>query len=105
QILTLRRSPTSASPFQPPASFASNSCTPVKSGDSGSAFGFDYIKPDMASDQVQIFVETVIVQLDTNFTPSGRFPVYANRKSFNRGQIRTGFDAVVCLHRYEPWVI
>ena len=52
-------------------------------------------------------VETVLVRFDTSFTPSGRFPVYFNWSwPGESGQIsRMGYDAVVCVQKYEPWVM
>ena len=59
----------------------------------------------MVSDQGWTTVETVFIQLDTNFTPSGRFPAYWNESLPGRGEIRVGYDAAVCVQKYEPWVI
>lgn len=56
------------------------------------------------SDQAWTTVETVIIRLNTSFTPSGRFPVYSVRDA-NGVQTRIGYDAAVCVERYEPWII
>jgi len=50
-------------------------------------------------------VETVLVRFDTSFTPSGRFPVHLNRTSSSGWLTRMGYDAAVCVQRYEPWII
>lgn len=52
-------------------------------------------------------VETVLIQLDTGLSPSARFSVYANKqvKYLNRKEIRIGYDAAVCVQKYEPWII
>ena len=63
--------------------------------------GFNTTTPYMASNQGWTSVETVLVQLNSSFTPSGRFPVYSNSEE----KTGIGFDAAVCVQRYEPWVI
>jgi len=45
-------------------------------------------------------VEMVLVRLNTAFAPSGRFPVYLNESGTT-----TGYDAAVCVHRWEPWIV
>ena len=59
----------------------------------------------MAGDQGRTTVETVFIQLDTEFTPSGRFPLYRNGTLPNEKKARVGYDAAVCVEKYEPWVI
>ena len=52
-------------------------------------------------------VDTVLVRLNTSLTPSGQFPVYSDKppQYFDWPEIRLGFDAAVCVQRYEPWII
>jgi len=60
-------------------------------------------------------VETVLVRFDTRYTPSGRFPVYFNYTWHGESDYpsvgesnytsRMGYDAVVCVQKYEPWVV
>jgi len=52
-------------------------------------------------------VETVLVRFDTRFTPRGRFPVYFNWTWPGESNYtsRMGYDAVVCVQKYEPWVM
>ena len=54
-------------------------------------------------------METFFVQLNTSRTPSGRFPVYATTQVIevppDMIDVRVGYDAVVCLQRYEPWIV
>ena len=52
-------------------------------------------------------VETVLVRLDTLLTPHGRFPVYFNWTWPGESGLisRMGYDAVVCVQKYEPWVV
>ena len=47
-------------------------------------------------------VETVLIRLNTSFTPSGRFPVYSKLPG---KQAMIGYDAAVCVQLYEPWLI
>jgi hypothetical protein len=52
-------------------------------------------------------VETVLVRLNTSYSPAGRFPVYGPEMIVqDDGQeTRIGYDVAVCVERYEPWVI
>ena len=53
-------------------------------------------------------VEIAIVRFDSGFTPSGRFPVYFRRNLTSDPEIgpsRLGYDAAVCVQKYEPWII
>ena len=54
-------------------------------------------------------METFFLQLNTSRTPSGRFPVYTTTTVIlvppNMVEVRIGYDAVVCLQRYGPWII
>jgi len=58
------------------------------------------------SDQGWTTVETVLVRLNTSFTPSGRFPIYGEPVAdLNGVETRIGYDAVVCVQRYDPWIV
>jgi len=52
-------------------------------------------------------VETVLLRLQTDYTPSGSFPVSLNRTVRTSGllQRKVGFDAAVCVQKYEPWIV
>ena len=51
-------------------------------------------------------VETVLIRLNTTYTPSGVFPVYSNVTTDTNGlPTSIGYDAAVCVERYEPWVV
>jgi len=51
-------------------------------------------------------VESVLIQLNTSFTPSGRFPVYGEPVSNGNGtETRIGCDVAVCIQKYEPWIV
>jgi len=61
----------------------------------------------LTSEQGWTTVETVLIRLNTSFTPSGRFPVYSNYSfpDSNGVETRIGYDVAVCVHRYDPWII
>jgi len=59
----------------------------------------------MAGNQGWVTIETAVIRLDTSLTPSGRFPAYQNVSGFGEWGIMLGFDAAVCVQKYEPWII
>ena len=71
----------------------------------------DSIAPYKAGDQGWMTVETLSIQLNTTFTPSGHFPSYSNEllQDGNGTDIRSdtqiGHDAAVCVQMYEPWIM
>ena len=58
-------------------------------------------------DQEATSLETFILRLDTEDTPSGRFPVSLNKSLPHADRVKhvIGYDAAVCLQRWEPWII
>ena len=62
------------------------------------------IAPRVANDQGWVTVETAVIRLNTSLTPSGRFPVYSDL-SLYWGGVRLGLDAVVCVQKYEAWIV
>lgn len=110
QISTPRRSPTLASSCHPFHIFSSNPCTIVKWWDNGVAHSFHtrtILDTGSIGDQGWTTVETVLIRLNTSFTPSGRFPVYSNQSvpDANGVESRIGYDAAVCVQKYEPWIM
>lgn len=61
----------------------------------------------LVGDQGWTTVETVLIRLNTSFTPSGRFPVYSNQSVPDADGVesRIGYDAAVCVQKYEPWIM
>jgi len=94
----------------PLAFFASNPCTTVKWWNNGVGHSFHtrtILDAGSVGNQGWMTAETVLIRLNTSFIPSGRFPVYSNESlpDANRVKTRIGYDAAVCLQRYEPWII
>jgi len=58
-------------------------------------------------DQGWTTVKTVILRFQAGYTPSGHFPVFSNRQYVDGKFFNTvvGYDAAVCVQRYEPWVV
>ena len=78
--------------------------------DNGVAHSFHtrtILDPVAIGDQGWMTVETVLIRLNTSYTPSGRFPVYSNESvsDANGVETRIGYDAAVCVQRYEPWIL
>ena len=83
----------------PLASPVSNPYTTVRSAEDHQGISLHSIVdsyPSPVGDQGWTTVETVLIQLSTTSTPSGRFPVVSTG---------TGFDAAVCVQKYEPWIV
>ena len=81
----------------------SNPCTTVSAGDTGKAVTLNYYGIDsLADDRGWVTLTTVLIRLDTHYTPSGHFPVYSNT---SRTDSPVGYDAVVCVQRYESWIV
>ena len=94
----------------PLAFFISNPRTIAKITDGRGSFVLaSHVILNATIDQGWMAMETFFLQLNTSRTPSGRFPVYATTSVIlvppNMVEVRIGYDAVVCLQRYEPWMI
>lgn len=64
--------------------------------------------PSQAKHQEWSTVETVLIRIDTNEAPSGRFSAYLNSTlpdpRYIAGHVY-GYDAAVCVQKYESWII
>jgi hypothetical protein len=92
----------------PSTSFVSDSRSAVRLVNNGVAHSFHSLTVQDTGairDQVWLTVETVLIRLNTSYTPLGRFPVYLNESDANGVETRIGFDAAVCVEMYEPWII
>ena len=54
-----------------------------------------------------ISLEHVLIRLNTTYTPNGTFPILSAQSFPNAAGKPTyiGYDAVVCLQLFEPWVV
>ena len=87
----------------PLSSFVSNPCTVAAWPDKGETISLDSLSiPVQEGDWTTI--ETVLIRIATTQTPSGRFPVHLNR-TFGSSVLRIGYDAAVCVQKYEAWII
>jgi len=90
----------------PLASSTSNPRATGKSLNDGAGVSLLPVYPEATWDQEWTIVETVLLRLDTDSTPSGHFPVHAvnSFSSPSPTTVRTGYDAAVCVQKYEPWI-
>ena len=82
--------------------------SPASFGDDGMAhsfFGFTHIKGKLENEW--IMVETVLVRLNAKYVPNANFPVWreVSIKDALELSTRIGYDAVVCVKMYEPWIV
>jgi len=89
----------------PLAFFVPDLCATVVAPDKGDAVILHSIRLPATDSEGWTSVETVIVRLATRFVPSGRFPVYFNMSYTPTISEMVGYDAAVCVHKYEPWII
>jgi len=90
------------------ALFASDLHAIARSENQGS-----YVKSGVyrVADQGWMTVETLFINLNTSYTPSGRFPVYSNGTfpdadgTATTQSIQIGHDAAVCVQKYDPWIV
>ena len=105
QISTPRQSPTSVSSRLSLMFSVSNSRTTARLPHNGEGVRLHSVTPRTAGNQGWITIETVFIQLNTSLTPSGHFPAYWNESLPGKGEVRLGYDAAVCVQKYEPWII
>ena len=94
----------------PLAFFTSNPCDTVNAPDNGEGFTlYSVVRANNdnspTNDQEWWTVETVLIRFDTGYSPSGRFPVHRDTLNSNGVGITIGYDAAVCVQKYEPWII
>ena len=85
--------------------FVPNPWATARLPQNGEAVRLHSITPQVAGEQGWVTVETVFIQLNTSLTPSGRFPAYRNESLPGGGTVRLGYDAAVCVQKYEPWIV
>ena len=87
--------------FAPLAFFTPNLCSTVGSSDNGRAVSLYSTKSHLDLDYEWSTVETVLIRFDTRSTTNGTFPVHAE----NTAGWEIGYDAAVCVQKYEPWIV
>ena len=76
--------------------------------DSGVAHLFDSRTPTTGeSGNGWVMIETALVRLDRDYAPNASFPVWSVSpvtSGYNLSPL-VGYDAVVCVKMYEPWIV
>ena len=91
----------------PLVSFVSNTRTTAILSDDGVGVSLDS-SIDESNPAGLWVIETVIIRFRITFTPYGLYPVHVSRKWSSDPEVGTakfGYDAAVCLQKYEPWII
>ena len=76
--------------------------------DNGVAHSFHSLAPITGkSGNGWVTTETVLVRLNNSYTPNASFPVYGEDVITDASGFdsRIGYDAVVCVEVYEPWIV
>ena len=80
------------------ASLMSNPRNTVSAPDNNEGVSLHSTGSDFNRDQEWTTVETVLIRYNTVFAVNGSFPLYVART-------KIGYDAAVCVQKYEPWII
>lgn len=85
----------------------SNPYTTVRAPDDGRGVVIDSVDSGLNEDQEWTTVETVLIRLNADASPSSRFPVYFTKPDYLAGGAGglTGYDVAVCVQKFEPWII
>ena len=82
--------------------------TPAYIPNYGLAHSFDNFESTMGeSGNGWVMLETALVRVDTQYAPSSNFSIL-REFHLNRAPViitEIGFDAVVCVEAYEPWIV
>ena len=82
--------------------------TPAGFWDNGVAHSFHSLMPiEGESGNGWVGTETVLVRLNNSYTPTATFPVWSTDAIVDASGFssRIGYDAVVCVEMYEPWIV
>jgi len=90
--------------FSAPLAFnVSKSCTAVRWSEDGKGTSLDY---NEAIGNEWMTIETVLLRINTRYvTSAGHFPVHGTGLDPLGFHVPLGYDAAVCVLRYEPWII
>jgi len=84
----------------PLAQFLSNLRTSANFPDNNMCVSVDTANVS-SNEEEWMTVETVLIRILARRAPSGHFPVYFEKAGFEK----VGYDAAVCAHKYEPWIV
>jgi len=82
--------------------------SPAGFWDNGAAHSFHSLTPIMGeSGNGWVGTETVLVRLNNSYAPNANFPVWSEESIEDASGFssRIGYDAVVCVEMYEPWIV
>ena len=82
--------------------------SPAEFGITGQSYAsYDYPLPTSGSGNGWIGIETVLVRLNSSYAPNAKFPVWSSDpiEDASGFSTRIGYDAVVCVEMYEPWIV
>ena len=80
---------------------------PASFEDDGVAHSFDRLTGISGeSGNGWVGIETVLVRLKNGYAPNATFPVWSTDPIIDpSGFTQIGYDAVVCVEMYEPWIV
>jgi len=88
----------------PLVSFVSKPCTIAIWYDDGKGVGLDYRA--LQNDRGWMTIETVILKINTRYVkPGDHFPIYRRGPATLGSNATIGYDAAVCVLKYEPWIV
>ena len=73
----------------------------MSAADNGASVSLDYVPVNTNFDHEWTTIETVLIRISIGWAPNSSFPVYSKGA---RGY-EVGYDAAVCVQKYEPWII
>jgi len=90
-----------------PAFFVSNPHVKVGFPDNGITVSLKVLQDWSPSDQEWVAVDTTLLRVNTFYMEHTRCPVYLNKTLLSTSQFWDviGYDAAVCVQRYEPWIV
>jgi len=89
------------------AFFISNQRTAASAQDNGQGVTLYSVTTNDPKSEYQSWwaVDTVLIRFDTGVLPSGRFPAHLGRLNPYGVGATIGYDAAVCVQKYEPWIV
>jgi len=79
---------------------------PAQFDDSGMAHSFTSLPVTKGeSGNGWVWIETVLVRLNHGYAPNATFPVWSADPTIDSPEFSIGYDVVVCVEMYEPWIV